>query len=742
MLAAGLFMLLAQSVPASAQSAPGQIAGIVRDVAGTPVAQVTISVADADTTRTTVTDQAGRFRFEGLPPRRYQLTARKESLQMASRALLLEPGAVVEVRVEMEPAFTDLVVVTATRHEQSVMAAPAAVSVVTSQDIRASAAENVPDLLRGVPGLNFAQLGTRDVEVNTRASTGILSNSMLVMVDGRSFFQPLYGAVYWDLLTATKDEIGQIEVLRSPASAVWGANALNGVINIRTKSPRRMTGLQGDVGFGERGTKSGSMVWAAATRRFSYKLSGSYFEQDAWDRDNLLPDGTPMPVGVTFENRGTSQPKFDARVDWDADPARVWSVRGGLAGANGLTHSALGPGEFSDNSYYSYLELQRNTPDGEVKVYWNRLQSPFRIVLFGLDEKATNDTYVADLTRRFTAGRRHHLTYGGALRLDRFNVTIAPLDRRRLDGAAFLEDSVSVTPAVNVFVGGRLDKFDTTSAVFAPRLGLVLTPKTAYALRLTYNRAYRAPSLLENFLQVPLPAVVPLDPPFFYVQQAIGSTELKMEKQDAIELGVTSTLGSSATVSATVYQQSVSNRIWFLPVSFFGPSAPPPGWPGDPATVPPLPSVFTFLNLGSVRDRGIELAGRVERGPMTVHGSYTFRDIPRLESEAIGLPLEINKPSRHQASAGLLYQHQRWTAGGDAYFTSKAYWADVFTQPFWGYTDSYLNVNARVAYRLRTAPWEIWFSAADLFDRKIKSHVFGDTVRRKVTAGIRWQLKQ
>ena len=145
-------------------------------------------------------------------------------------------------------------------------------------------------------------------------------------------------------------------------------------------------------------------MWADSTDRLSYKLSGSYFEQDPWDRDNLLPNGNPMPPAAIFENRGASQPKVDVRVDWDADRSRVWSIRGGVAGASGLTHSALGPGEFASGSYSSYLELDRRTDDVDFKLYWNRLEAPFRIVLYGLDEDATNDTYVSELTRRLKVG--------------------------------------------------------------------------------------------------------------------------------------------------------------------------------------------------------------------------------------------------------------------------------------------------------------------------------------------------
>ena len=732
-------VLLTQALPAASQQPAAEVKGSVADPVGSPLEGIVVSLIGGADTRTAVTDQSGGFQIEGIPPGSYQLNAKGEHHYESTQSVVLKPGAVLNVNFELQPEFVYTRIVTAARSgEHSLISAPAAVSFVGSEQIEASAAENVPDLLRGVPGLNFTQFNARDLDINARSSTGILSNSMLVMVDGRSFFQPLYGAVYWDLMTVTKDEISQIEVLRTPASAIWGANALNGVVNIRTKSPRQMTGLRGDLAFGERGTKSADMTWADAGDTLSYKLSASYFEQDPWERDNRLPNGSPMPAVVLYENRGTRQPKFDARVDWDADRSRVWSLRGGLAGAYGLTQSALGPGEFGSGSYSSYVELGRTSENLEFKMYWNRLESPFTIVLYDLAEHATNDTYAFDINRGLKIGNRHNFTVGGSLRLDRFDVTIAPDQRHRLDGAAFLEDQVSVSKTVSVVVGGRLDKFNTTDIVFAPRLSLMLSPKPAHAFRVAYNRAYRAPSLLENFLNVTLPAVVPVDPPFDYSQLSLGAPDLKMEKQDAVEIGYTGVFRTHTTVSATVYDQRISNNVWFLPVSFYGPGAPPPGWPGDPGTVPVLPKVFSFLNLGQVRDRGVELAGRFEWAPVSIQGSYTFQAVPALDS-GTDLPLQINRPPRHQGGVGLTYRLNQWTAAADVHYTGRAFWADVLTEPFWGYTDAYSGVNARVSYHLPNRSWELWLSATDLLDEKIKSHVFGDTVRRKVSAGVRWQ---
>jgi iron complex outermembrane receptor protein len=736
-----LFLIVLVTADVSSAAAAAQqtavISGVVRDSTGGVMPDVRMSLGGPSGVTSATTAATGNFRFDSIAPGTYEVTASRSGFRDAVRTVMLAAGEPLQLDFTLEPTHAERTVVTASRFTQPLVTAPASVTVLGSREIEAAPEENVAGLLTRVPGVNVAQFDARHVDVNLRGASGVLSNSTLVMVDGRAFFQPFYGATYWDLLTISKMEISQIEVLRSPASALWGANALNGVINIRTKSPRQMRGIHGEAALGERGTRAAAVTFADATDRLSYKLSGSYYEQDAWDRDNLLPSGAPMPREVLFENRGTKQPKMEARVDWDADPRRVWSVRGGLAGASGLTHSALGPGEFSSGSYYSYLEVDRQSDAFDVKAYWNRLYSPYRIVLFGLDEQATSDAYVAEITRRQTVRTRHSLTFGGSARLDRFDVSIAPDERSRVEMAGFLEDSITVAPHLTAVAGARVDKFDTTSAVVAPRIGLIVTPRPAQSLRFTYNRAYRAPTLLENFIDVSLPAAVPLVPPFYYLQRVLGSTDLKMEHQDAFEVGYSAALNSKTAVFATVYDQTVKNNIWFFPTSFYGPWTPPPGWP-TAIPVPVLPHEFGFVNLGRVRDRGIELATTIEWPRLSINGTYTFQATPRQRDES-AIPLTINRPARHQFGGSLTFTDKQWTIAGDAHFTDKAFWADVFTEPFWGTTPSFVATNARVSYRIANRPWEIWAAATDLLDEKIKSHVFGDTVRRKIAAGVRWQ---
>src|SRR5512132_3620096 len=143
---------------------------------------------------------------------------------------------------DQTPTYEEQVVVTASKTEEQLVNAPAAVSVVTTETIQNSPATNIGDLLRAVPGINVTQVSARDVNLTTRGATSTLSTSQLALVDGRSVYLDFFGMVMWDLVPTNPDEIRQIEVIRGPASAIWGANAMSGVVNVITRSPRELAG--------------------------------------------------------------------------------------------------------------------------------------------------------------------------------------------------------------------------------------------------------------------------------------------------------------------------------------------------------------------------------------------------------------------------------------------------------------------------------------------------------------------
>ncbi len=145
------------------------------------------------------------------------------------------------------PKFEDTVVVSGTKAEQKLLDTAATMSVITSATIETAPSANFAELLRTIPGVNITQVSARDINVTSRAATGTLATGQLALLDGRTLYQDFFGFVMWDFLPVNFDEVKQVEVIRGPASAVWGANALYGVVNVISKSPRETAGHERDA---------------------------------------------------------------------------------------------------------------------------------------------------------------------------------------------------------------------------------------------------------------------------------------------------------------------------------------------------------------------------------------------------------------------------------------------------------------------------------------------------------------
>ena len=331
---------------------------------------------------------------------------------------------------DQPPTFEETVVVTASRVEQQLVNAPAAVSVVTTQTIENSPATNIGDLLRAVPGINVSQVSARDINITTRGATSTLSTSQLALVDGRSIYLDFYGMVMWDFVPANAHEIKQIEVIRGPASAVWGANAMSGVVNVITKSPRELAADRGTsltIGAGAF-TRSaqgvdrdaGSLFYVngahaqAVDDRWAYKLSAGYFTQDPLPRPVGAinnPLNTPYPP---YTNTGTSQPKFDARVDYSLMNGGVVTFNGGVSGTEGIIHTGIGPFDIQSGSRLGYFATKWQQGARRVAFFTNILnaahegQSPKGLRVAGQGEDRLRGVLLGGEAGRLAGpGHRH-----------------------------------------------------------------------------------------------------------------------------------------------------------------------------------------------------------------------------------------------------------------------------------------------------------------------------------------------
>ncbi len=252
------------AAPAFAQQ--GGVSGTVTDETDAALPGATVAITGMGATRTVYTASDGRFTATGLIPGSYRVSVSLSGFSAGTRDVTIG-SAIVDASITLSLASVgETVVVTASRIETTILNAPATMSVLSAETIAAAPSQNFGDLLRGVPGMNVIQTSARDVNLTSRQSTGTAATSQLVLVDGRSVYLDFFGLVAWDFVPTDPNDVKQIEVVRGPASAVWGANALTGVVNIITKSPREAPrasflatggGFSRDAGSGV-GTNAGS----------------------------------------------------------------------------------------------------------------------------------------------------------------------------------------------------------------------------------------------------------------------------------------------------------------------------------------------------------------------------------------------------------------------------------------------------------------------------------------------------
>jgi len=374
-----------------------------------------------------------------------------------------------EKPAEQPQKFEETVVVSASKNEEKLVNAPATMTVIGPSTIETAPTQNFADLLRSVPGMNITQVSARDINVTMRGATSTLATGQLALLDGRSLYQDFFGFVMWDFLPVNLNEIKQIEVIRGPASAVWGANALYGVVNVISKTPREMQGTSAVLGVGgfarddnDPNTKgAGSLFYVSGTHaqavndHVAFKISGGGYWQDAYSRPTgTIPcnrtdvcSGTKAPY-PSYANQGTAQPKFDLRVDYDQKNGGKWIFSGGAAGTDGIMHTGIGPFDIDSGSVMGYAKVNYAQKGFRAAFFTNLLDGNAANLL--TRDQAGNPIALAFNTKTFdfeasnvqTFKNKHVVTYGGNFRHNTFDLSLAPLSEPRTEGGAYVQDEI------------------------------------------------------------------------------------------------------------------------------------------------------------------------------------------------------------------------------------------------------------------------------------------------------------
>ncbi len=669
------------------------------------------------------------------------------------------------------------VVVSATKVEQQLVNAPATVTVIGPRTLDVAASQNYGDILRNVPGVNITQVSARDVNITPRGSTSTLSTSQLAVLDGRSLYQDFFGFVMWDFMPVNLNEIKRIEVIRGPASAIWGANAVSGVVNVITKTPREMLGTSVAIGAGTFDTSTGAadddsgVLWyangthaGAINERASFKLSAGYYTQDPFAR----PTGTIPNGGTTqypaFANQGTKQPKVDGRLDYSLENGAYMTFAGGYTGTEGIMHSGIGPFDIETGSWMGYGKANYTKNAFRLQAFFQSLdgdaaqlltRGPGGAPITFLFNTKTIDVEAGNVT---TFGR-NVFTYGGNLRHNTFDLSIAPDAEARTEGGVYAQDEIFLHDMLRVVLGARLDKFTSIDgAVVSPRAAVLVKPVPDQAIRFSYNRAFRAPSAINNHIDLtitePLPfaAINPALAPFgvFFVPIEVhGNPDLQEERLDAFEVGYTGIFGGRTTVSAAWYLNKFKDQILFTQTGAYGITPPPPGFPAQVGPFPGallwggvyqagirFPSSYSYRNFGSMTQKGLEVGvDSAVTDRVNVYANYSWQGEPEPEDFDIS---ELNLPAEHRFNAGFNFIVSRFVGSFGVSYVDEAFWQDVLDARYHGTTDAYTLVNASAGIRFGARDRvQLLLKGTNLTNEDIQQHIFGDIIKRQFGAEVR-----
>lgn len=443
---------------------------------------------------------------------------------------------------ELELLKEEETVSIASRYEQPISQAPSNVYVITDEDIRQSGAIDLPTVLRRVPGLEVMQMTGADFNVSARGDNQPFANKMLVMVDGRSIYLDVQGTVFWKSIPVTLPEIKRIEVLKGPASAVYGFNAFDGVINIITKSPEEMKGTTLQFGGGEQGTISSAAIHAGTVGKFGYRLSVGRDQTQQWRDGDAL----------AFRSH-----KFNVQTEYALSSISKLQVSGGLVETNRYDGQV---GEVTSNSIrpsLGYANVLYEHGAFLIRAWWSGYTDnptigpgPQLANLLSITDRngqSTNafsgNTYNVDVQHATDLWSNNRLLYGTTYRHNSLSSTAIDQFSREDRLGLFLQDEWRAASAVTIVAGLRYDLHSQINGTWSPRVAVLYQPVEGHTFHLSGSVAYRPPTLFESHQDqrvtttIPTGLPLPFPPSFSSTVPVSGSTRLAPEQIISYEAG-------------------------------------------------------------------------------------------------------------------------------------------------------------------------------------------------------------
>ena len=396
----------------------------------------------------------------------------------------------------------DIEVTTVSKKRQKFFDAAAAIYVITQDEIRRSGATSVPEMLRLAPGLEVARSDSNKWAVSSRGFNDRFANKLLVLIDGRSVYTPLFAGTFWEEKDLLPEDIERIEVIRGPGGSLWGANAVNGIINIITKTSDDTQGVLITAGGGSDERAFGSLRYGGKLgNNATYRLFAKFFNRDSF----VETSGTDAADGWENLTGGF-------RVDWNASDSDSIMFSGSFFNANTgekqMISSLVPPFEKTIDVDFDltgghfltkWKHTFSDTSSTSLQMYYDR--ADHNVELFG----EIRDIFDLDFQHQFALGKRQEIVWGLSYRYsvdkidDKFNLSLGPKGRGDHIISAFVQDEIIlVKDRLHLTLGTKLEHNDYTGLEIQPNIRAMWTPAKKHRLWTSVSRAVRTPSRLED----------------------------------------------------------------------------------------------------------------------------------------------------------------------------------------------------------------------------------------------------
>ena len=579
----------------------------------------------------------------------------------------------------------DAPVTSVTKEQSTVGRSAAAVFVITPEMIRRSGATTIPDALRMAPGMEVAQVNSNTWAVSSRGFNGPYAANLLVLIDGRAVYNPDFSGTYWNMQDVLLEDVERIEVVRGPGGTLWGANAVNGVINIITKTAKDTQGAYLMAGGGSHERMLDAFRYGGRIGEdLQYRIYGKYFDRG--------PDPDPSsPASDSWQ-----QGRFGFRADWepDCDKSNIFTIQGDhFVGntANGIIPTDVGVSErqTGENLLMRWRHLCSDDSDWTLQTYYDKFSRG------SVWQNETVKTFDVDFQYCFPLGERQKITCGANFRNveslyvggDQFTTWFPfPYFTTNYTGQ-FVQDEIAVVEDLVTFtLGAKLEQNPYTGLEYQPTARLLYTPDHKHSAWGAISRAVRTPSRQEEQNDITFPALFPGVYP-----RVGGSSGLVSEDMMAYELGYREQTTERFSWDLALFYNQYQHLIGAIPGMPFPELDPAPFHIIVPAVM---------ANGGSAETHGAELAVNYSVSEQwRLYAQYTF-----LQMQATAAPPVTSRTSFDPNNQ--FYLRSAWDLRKDLEFdliaryvdslpAADAFGAGIPSIP------SYITMDLRLAWRPR-----------------------------------------